>query len=258
MLFPGVTHIPPLASFMQCTVTRFSFMPARHRLIALLVASVVCVLLPSMSDASGVYRCANKAGKVEYRDYPCESAQRPAQQPSPSPPAASPTSRPSQTASLALAAIDAQIDACLRIEQRFHERNPLPACTTSDQRCFNRKVALIDARVEKMFAEPEFQRLNCAILLAPAPDKASGPEGFEVVGAIRGCKYFLAEQNASLSLVEEWLCFRPSVGETGRGDISSPGTKEVTLSGRRCTVYVDDWLMSKSRAADKLADKCGR
>jgi len=199
------------------------------------------------------------AGKVEFRDYPCDSAQRPPQSPSATaaPRSPPPSFRPSPAATPALAALDAQIAACLQIEKRFEERNPLPTCAVGDKRCFNRSIPLIEAMIEKMFADPEFRRLNCAILLNPEP-QATGPDAFEVVGAVRGCKHFVAEQNGFLSLIEDWLCSRPSKGDTGTGDISSPDMKEVTLSAQRCTLYVDDWLMSKSRAADKLADKCGR
>ncbi len=79
---------------------------------------------------------------------------------------------------------------------------------------------------------------------------------FEVVAAIRGCKYFVAEQGINHSLVEDWLCMRPSRGDLGYGDIGTFGLKEVTLNGMSCTVYVDDWLLSKSRAIEKMADKC--
>lgn len=79
---------------------------------------------------------------------------------------------------------------------------------------------------------------------------------FEVVAAIRGCNNFVVEQGASYSLVEDWLCFRPRRGDTGYGDVSSYGIKEVTLDGSRCSVYVDDLLFGRNRALAKLADKC--
>ena len=45
----------------------------------------------------------------------------------------------------------------------------------------------------------------------------TGENQFEVVAAVRGCKYFVVEQGANYSLVEDWLCFRPRRGDTGYG-----------------------------------------
>lgn len=93
------------------------------------------------------------------------------------------------------------------------------------------------------------------LLKGDAGDEDDRPR-FEVTYAIRGCKYFVAEQGANYSLVEDWLCSRPSKGDVGYGDIDGYGFKEVKLNGSSCTVYVDDWLLSKSRATEKLLDKC--
>jgi len=79
---------------------------------------------------------------------------------------------------------------------------------------------------------------------------------FEVVAAIRGCKYFVVEQGVNYSLVEDWLCSRPRRGDIGYGDVNTFGIKEVTLDGSRCSVYVDNWLLSKSRALEKMVEKC--
>ena len=84
----------------------------------------------------------------------------------------------------------------------------------------------------------------------------TGGNQFEVVAAIRGCKYFVVEQGANYSLVEDWLCSRPRRGDTGYGDVNTYGIKEVNLDGSRCSIYVDDWMLSKSRALEKMAEKC--
>lgn len=84
----------------------------------------------------------------------------------------------------------------------------------------------------------------------------TGENQFEVVAATRGCKYFVVEQGANYSLVEDWLCSRPRRGDIGYGDVNSYGIKEVNLDGTRCSIYVDDWMLSKSRALEKMADKC--
>jgi len=84
----------------------------------------------------------------------------------------------------------------------------------------------------------------------------TGGNQFEVVAAVRGCKYFVVEQGGNYSLVEDWLCSRPRRGDTGYGDVNTYGIKEVTLDGSRCSIYIDDWLLSKRRALEKMADKC--
>ena len=105
----------------------------------------------------------------------------------------------------------------------------------------------------QLIDHPAWDANRCDLILE---SESSNDDQFVVVGAIRGCKYFVAEQNGSYSLMEDWLCFRPSRGDIGKGDISAYGLKEVTLNGMSCTAYVDDWGMGRSRAAEKLADKC--
>lgn len=125
----------------------------------------------------------------------------------------------------------------------------------------DRTVSVMQAQMDRLTSNPEFQRLDCLTLLSAATKSAGSDTSdnrFEVVGVVRGCKYFVAEQRSNLSLVEDWLCFRPSRGDAGVGDISRPGIQEVTLSGAKCSVYVDDWLLSRSRAEEKLAEKCSR
>lgn len=92
-------------------------------------------------------------------------------------------------------------------------------------------------------------------ILAQSNTEPKGPQ-FEVIQTIRGCKYFIAEQGSDYSLLEEWTCSHPSKGDTGYGDLSSYGSKEVLLNESSCTIYVDDWMLSKSSALDKLLDKC--
>jgi hypothetical protein len=109
-------------------------------------------------------------------------------------------------------------------------------------------------------SSPEWLSNRCdkVMEIETASGDAGAQQGkpFEVVAAIGGCKYFVVEQAASYSLVEDWLCFRPRRGDIGYGDVSSYGIQEVTLGGSRCSVYVDDWLLGRSRALDKLANKC--
>jgi hypothetical protein len=135
------------------------------------------------------------------------------------------------------------------------------ACGT-DFQCLQREANAMLQRQSNLMGSQEWRTNKCdtvmEIEMASRKGGAGGQEGnsFEVVAAIRGCKYFVVEQGASYSLVEDWLCSRPRRGDVGYGDVSSYGIKEVTLDGARCSVYVDDWLLGKSRALDKLADKC--
>lgn len=79
---------------------------------------------------------------------------------------------------------------------------------------------------------------------------------FEVVKTISGCKYFVIEQGPNYIFAEDWLCFSPSIGDTGAGNLNSYGIKKVQLSGLVCDLYVEDYMLSKSRALEKLIEKC--
>ena len=81
---------------------------------------------------------------------------------------------------------------------------------------------------------------------------------FTVIAGSSACKYFVTEQGSNYSLVEDWLCFRPSRNDIGFGDVNSYGFKEITLNGMRCTAYVDNWLMSKSSAVERMNEKCAQ
>jgi hypothetical protein len=59
--------------------------------------------------------------------------------------------------------------------------------------------------------------------------------GFEVRGAERGCRYFVAMQKSRFYLAKNETCDAPSVGDTGYAALSrsSFGTTEVELEGHR-------------------------
>lgn len=144
-----------------------------------------------------------------------------------------------------------------RVTQQGNSR----ACATNFQ-CLQREANATLQRQSNLMGSQEWRTNKCDTVMEIEMSSTKENEGgqeknqFEVVAAIRGCKYFVVEQGASYSLVEDWLCSRPRRGDTGYGDVSSYGIKEVTLDGSRCSVYVDDWLLGKSRALEKLADKC--
>lgn len=79
---------------------------------------------------------------------------------------------------------------------------------------------------------------------------------FSVTVAQQGCKYFVAQDGVSFSLVDSAICFKPRRGDTGTGDISVLGIREVTLSGMLCNVWVHDTLLSRESAIEKLLKKC--
>ena len=75
-----------------------------------------------------------------------------------------------------------------------------------------------------------------AIATLVEPTAKDGP-AFEVVTVVGGCKYFVEEQGDNYSLVEDWLCSRSRKGDTGVW-------KRELL-----------WLLGKSRALEKMAEK---
>ena len=82
----------------------------------------------------------------------------------------------------------------------------------------------------------------------------------KVVLKPKGCRsYFLADGDIGGIYLLEWYGgYDPDVGDSIVGEIKSYGMKDVfypekNSSGR---VYVDDYSLSKSRAMEKLSDKC--
>ena len=130
-----------------------------------------------------------------------------------------------------------------------------------DLQCLQREANALIERHNSLTRSPEWTRNLCdrIVEIEAAKNRTGENEDdnrFEVVAAISGCKYFIVEQGSGYSLVEDWLCSRPGRGDIGYGDVGSFGIKDVKLNGYRCSVYVDDWLLSKSRATEKLVDKC--
>jgi len=132
----------------------------------------------------------------------------------------------------------------------------------ADFQCLQREANAMFQRQLALMRSPDWSQNKCdSVMEIETASRKGGVSNkddprFEVVAAIRGCKYFVVEQGANHSLVEDWLCSRPRKGNTGYGDVNSYGIKEVTLDGSRCSVYVDDWLLSKSSALEKMVEKC--
>jgi hypothetical protein len=223
-----------------------------------------CSALLAGTATAEVYQCKLKNGKVEMRDFPCDASTRPAapiSQQSPQPTTRpNPANSPSYGSPQGFANIgqyEAARRVCTRLMDQYDFTAPMMRCGLEDSNCFRRANQESSAIFQRLTALPEWKQQQCDLVLQVEGAAANGNQkSFEVVGAVRGCKYFVAEQGPSYSLVEEWMCFRPSRGDTGYGDISTFGIKEVKLNGLACSVYVDDWSLGRSRAADKLRDKC--
>ena len=198
------------------------------------------------------------------RDYPCDLANRPV--------APAPTTSPrlgqNQISRPPLSSVQipgfgtfeqyqAARSICLSLLSQYDTIGPMMRCAIDDTPCLRRAADEASVLSRKMTSLPQWKQQQCDLIVQMESAAAStDSKSFEVVGTINGFKYFVAEQASSYSLIEDWLCFRPSRGDIGQGDVSSFGLKEVKLAGSVCTVYVNDWLMGRSRAAEKLREKC--
>lgn len=78
-----------------------------------------------------------------------------------------------------------------------------------------------------------------------------------VVFSPSGCDYYLVETSLGYSLLEWYGGFYQYEGDTIFGNLNSYGFKDVTkLDGRSGRVYIEDYMLSKSRAIEKYYDKC--
>ncbi len=76
-----------------------------------------------------------------------------------------------------------------------------------------------------------------------------------------GCRsYFVADGPKGYYLLEWYGGYDPSVGDVIVGDIASYGMKDVYYPrvDREGRVYVDDYMLSKTRVIEKYREKCGR
>lgn len=84
--------------------------------------------------------------------------------------------------------------------------------------------------------------------------------GIRVVLKPKGCHgYFLADGDSGGIYLLEWFGgYDPEVGDSITGEINSFGFKDVFYkdSNQSGRVWVDDYLLSKSRAMEKIQSKC--
>lgn len=73
-----------------------------------------------------------------------------------------------------------------------------------------------------------------------------------------GCDYFIADGPRGYFLLEWYGGHSPSEGDTIVGEISGYGFKDVFYANvrRQGRVWVDDYLLSRSRVAEKFSEKC--
>ena len=92
-----------------------------------------------------------------------------------------------------------------------------------------------------------------------AAGKQSSPE-IKVVFKRGGCRsYFLADGDSGGIYLLEWYGgYDPSEGDVIVGDMRGYGFRDVFYPQRNASgrVYVDDYLLSTSRAIEKMKDKC--
>jgi hypothetical protein len=72
------------------------------------------------------------------------------------------------------------------------------------------------------------------------------------------CDYFILENNSGY-IIAEWMGGNdPDQGDKITGSFNSFGTKEFYNQSRdrECRLWVDDYMLSKESALDKIRDKC--
>ena len=79
-----------------------------------------------------------------------------------------------------------------------------------------------------------------------------------VVYRKRGCDYMILENNSGY-IVAEWMGGNdPDQGDNIGGNLNSYGTKELYNLSRnsKTKLWIDDYMLSKDRALEKINDKC--
>ena len=73
-----------------------------------------------------------------------------------------------------------------------------------------------------------------------------------------GCDYFIADGPQGYYLLEWYGGHSPSRGDTIAGKLGSYGFKDIYYVNARSNgrVWVDDYLLSRDRAAEKYREKC--
>lgn len=97
-----------------------------------------------------------------------------------------------------------------------------------------------------------------SLLLLGLPYGAAAEQA-QVVAYKSGCRsYFVADGPRGYYLLEWFGGYDPSEGDIIEGDLGSFGFKDVTYPkrDREGRIYVDDYLLSRSRVMEKYQEKC--
>jgi hypothetical protein len=78
-----------------------------------------------------------------------------------------------------------------------------------------------------------------------------------VVLRVRGCDYFIADGPRGLYLLQHYGGYDPDRGDGIHGEVRGYGfTTVIYANGSEGRLYVDDYLLSRDSAQEKLKDKC--
>jgi hypothetical protein len=86
---------------------------------------------------------------------------------------------------------------------------------------------------------------------------ALGRNKGEVVLKKIGCDYYIVETSMGYSLLEWYGGYDPDEDDILYGNLNAYGFKDITTeSGNSSRAWIDDYMLSKSRAVEKYYDKC--
>ena len=72
-----------------------------------------------------------------------------------------------------------------------------------------------------------------------------------------GCDWYVAETGSGSVLLEWFGGGVPYEGNSIAGDLNGFGMKDLLVNGSSSTrAWIDDYMLSRSRVAEKLAEKC--
>lgn len=91
-----------------------------------------------------------------------------------------------------------------------------------------------------------------------ASRRANSSGSMMVVFKRFGCDYFIADGPKGYYILEWYGGYDPSQGDTFAGDVNGYGFKNVIYlkNGQSGRVYVEDYLLSRGSALEKIAEKC--
>lgn len=97
----------------------------------------------------------------------------------------------------------------------------------------------------------------CLLAVACVPGLAFAQTG-QVTHKVRGCSYLIIETTMGYVLAEQYSGIDVDIGDQLYGNFNSYGmTTSLNRSwNREIRFYIDDYMLGKSRALEKLYSKC--